>query len=69
VTRPGRLPRTPPPTETGHRAPIGPHTLRAAYDAHQSDTHAGTPDPDCFTCASYLHGLADAATTHDRTRP
>lgn len=70
MTRPSRAPR---PTETGHRAPTPLGAVRAGYHAHLSDTHAGTPDPDCRTCASYLHGLADAAVltrTHTtRTHP
>jgi hypothetical protein len=57
VTRPGRLPRVPRSTEHGHRAPIGPDTLRAAYDAHMADAHAGAPGYRCTTCTRYAAAL------------
>jgi hypothetical protein len=63
VTRPGRLPRIPRPTEHGHRAPISSCAVTACFDAHQADTHAGEHNPECSTCNRYA-----AALTHTRTR-
>jgi hypothetical protein len=64
MTRPRR---TPPPTEPGgHRAPIGPDTLRAAYDAHMSDTHAGAPGYHCKTCNHYAAALTLTRSTETR---
>jgi hypothetical protein len=68
VTRPDRTPRplTPP---AGTRTPIGPDTLRAAYDAHMADTHAGAPGYRCRTCTRYAAALTLTRAHTTRTRP
>jgi hypothetical protein len=48
------------PPAPGNRAPIGPHTLRAAFAAHVGDAHAGTPRTHCPTCVGYLAAITDA---------
>lgn len=68
MTRPGRLPRIPRPIECGHRAVIGTHTLRAAWYAHQTDTHDGARDPGCTTCLRYDVSLIVATTRENRER-
>jgi hypothetical protein len=51
------------PPPHGNRAPIGPHTLRAAFAAHTGDAHAGTPRTHCPTCNHYQAAITQARIT------
>lgn len=63
---PRRLRRTamplvpPPPQVPQNRVVIGANTIRAGFDAHKGDEHAGAIGRDCRTCRRYGAALAVA---------
>jgi hypothetical protein len=65
TTRPRRAPARPVITPPGTRPAIPRDALRAAYNAHMADTHAGDTGYRCPTCTRYTQALTLAATQHE----